>query len=139
MANRLMPNRQYASTRDRKIIDAKVTFGATGAPTLAANPFVKSVTRDAAGKFTFVFGNNITLDAYVALVGARVIFDTAAVTSGPVMPAAPFLAVYTNNIADNTKASLQVGLHDGDTPALTDPAEGEIGYFTFEFKDSGAL
>ena len=137
MANRNMPNRSFSNTRDRVTIDAKVTFGTSGAPTLAANGFVKSVTRDAQGKFTFAFGTSNALDPYYVLVGARVVFNTSGVGSG-VAAAAPVLQVIANNISDSTKASVQVMLTCLDTPAATDPASAEIGHFTFEFGNSSA-
>lgn len=130
----------YSKTVD---VFAKVSFGAAGAPTLdaAASRGVLSVTRDAAGKLTFVFGSKVNkanqLDQYVRLADARVVFDTKAVGAG-VAAASPSLQVIDCQVHDGKKASCQVMLCDLETPAATDPANGEVGLFRFTFVDTKA-
>lgn len=134
MANRYQY--QFSTTMEKKIVNlfAKVTFGATGAPTLDAvnSKGVVSVTRNSAGTYTFVFGTKAgMLDTYVKLVSLDVIYN-----SGASAPAAPSIYVKANNIATVNTSSLQVVVNAAGT--ATDPATGEIGYFNFIFGDSTA-
>jgi hypothetical protein len=129
----------YPKTVD---VFAKVAFGAAGAPTLdaAASRGVISVTRNAAGKFTFLFGSKVNkanqLDQYVRLAAASAVFDTAGAAGAPA--ASPSMQVIDNQIADGKKAYIQVMLTDLETPAATDPAQNEVGYFRFTFIDTKA-
>lgn len=81
MANRLMAGRSYSHERERKVVNARVSFGATGAPTLdGPNSIgVLSVTRQAAGVFTFVFGysggQGNVVEGYVKLLGIETLPD----------------------------------------------------------------
>ncbi len=145
-----MANRSFydgVKTLYPKIVEivARVTFGAAGAPTLdsANSRGVLSVTRNAAGKLTFVFGvvagGANRLDNYVKTADVRATFDTSGVSGGPLPPAAPTLAIYADNVSTTGTASIQVALMSvGTTPTLTDPASGEVGHFRFLFLDTTA-
>jgi hypothetical protein len=145
MANRYF--RRAVNTMQCEIVKiiATVSFGATGAPTLlSGNAYgfqsqgVVSVTRDNQGLFTFVFGTQAgMLDTYFKLLGVQVSFNTVGVGAATA-PAAPIYAISGDSIATVGTSSVQIALFDGDTPAVTDPADGEIGYFEFTFKNSTA-
>ncbi len=121
---------------------ARVAFGGSGAPTLDATQSrgVLSVTRNAAGKFTFVFGSKVNgrnvLDTHVKLLGVSAVFDTSGASGNP--PASPVPSIIDNKVASGTQAYVQIQLVDLETPAATDPASGEVGLFTFELLDTKA-
>jgi len=138
MANRF--GQQFSYTLQKQVwsIYAKVTFGSSGAPTLvqgnpAASPGVVSVTRNAAGQFTFVFGTQAgMLDVWPRFLGAQVFFN-----SGSSAPAACTMSAITNSTATAATCSMKVRLSDF-AGADVDPASGEIGYFKFIFSNSTA-
>lgn len=139
MANRYMT--QFQLTLEKKVstIFAHVTFGATGAPTLdAANSKgVVSVTRNSAGKYTFVFGTKAgMLDTYNKLLGVDMVLD--ATGNAGAAPAAPNLYLVGNSVAVAGTCSLQVQFTNSAGTA-TDPASGEGVYIAFTFKDSTAI
>lgn len=142
MANRYTT--QFVNTIQKGItrVQGTVSFGATGAPTIVRTGFqsqgIVSVTRDSQGVFTFVFGTQAgMLDVYYKLLGVNVTFDTSAVGANT-LPAAPIIAISANSVATAGTCSMQLTLFDGDTPAATDPANGEVGYFEFTLKNSTA-
>jgi hypothetical protein len=143
MANRYC--NQFQLTQEKRVtsIFAKVSFGATGAPTLSASNSkgVLSVTRNNPGTYTFVFGSGSgvsqQLDSYVKVMGVNVVFNTTAVNIGVTPPVAPILFIAADNTGNNAVASITVVLVD-DAFAAADPASGEIGYFEFIFGDSVA-
>lgn len=138
MANRF--GQQFSYTLQKQVwsIYAKVTFGSSGAPTLvqgnpAASPGVVSVTRNAAGQFTFVFGTKTgMLDVWPRFLCADVVYN-----SGSSAPAAPGFAIITDSSATAASCSMKVRLTNT-SGADTDPASGEIGYFKFIFSNSNA-
>lgn len=141
MANRF--NQMKMNTFQKEVfkIQSVVSFGAAGAPTLVSSGFVNqgivSVTRDNTGLYTFVFGTQAgMLDVYYKLLGASVVFDTSGAAGAA--PAAPLMAILNNLVATPASCSIQIQLYDADTPAATDPASGEIGYFEFTLKNSTA-
>ena len=137
MANRY--NQQFQLTQEKRVtaVFAKVTFGASGAPTLSASNSkgVLSVTRNSAGTYTFVFGSgsgvSIQKDSYVKLLAINNIMN-----SGASAPAAPDVYIKADNTASTSSASIQIVMNSAGT--ATDPAAGEIGYFEFIFGDSSA-
>lgn len=140
MANRYFNNQAFTMEPAIVKLFAKVSFGNSGAPTLSATESkgVVSVTRDNQGIFTFVFGTQAgMLDVYYKLKHVAVIFDTSGVGANTA-PAAPIVALSANAVATPASCSLQITLFDADTPAATDPASGEIGYFEFTLKNSNA-
>ena len=137
MSNRYM--NQFQLTQEKRVtaLFAKVTFGATGAPTISASNSkgILSVTRNSAGTYTFVFGSgsgvSLQKDSYVKLMGAGVVMN-----SGASAPAAPAMYIKADNSSSTSLASIQIVMNAGGT--ATDPATGEIGYFQFIFGDSTA-
>jgi hypothetical protein len=119
-------------------IYAKCTFAGSGAVTLvqgspAASPGVVSVTKNATGQYTFVFGTQAgMLDVWPRLLGASVMFD-----AGSSAPAAPIMGIITNSSATAGTCSIKVRLVDY-AGADASPASGEIGYFKFIFSNSTA-
>ena len=133
-----MANRQFTQFRyslEKAVVDlyAKVTFGASGAPTLTWGKGIKSVTGGAAAGATGVF--TFTLDdRYQKLLGA----DATVVLAAASFAAAPFFQVTADNSGAAAK-TVVVQLSDADTPAATDPASGEIILFHFTLSNSSAL
>lgn len=142
MANRYC--NQFQLTQEKRVtsIFAKVSFGASGAPTLSASNSkgVLSVTRDNPGTYTFVFGSGSgvsqQLDTYVKLMGVNVVFNTSAVNIGVTAPAAPAVFIAADNTSSTSSASIQVVFNAAGT--ATNPASGEIAYLEFIFGDSVA-
>lgn len=138
MANRHF--RQFPKTLIPEVckIYARVSFGASGAPTLDAknSKGVVSVTRNSAGKFTFVFGTNtkLPLDTYNRLLMIKHVFDETG-NSGTA-PASPALYIIGNSIATVGTASIQVEFNNAGT--ATDPASGEVVLLQFVFQNSTA-
>lgn len=134
MANRYF--NQFRYSLEKKVVDifSHMTFGGGGAVTLdAANSKgVVSVTHDAAGKYTFVFGTQAgMLDVYKSLLNVQGVFKNS------VAPVSPVISVTTDNSGVAGSASIQVLLSVGGV--ATDPASGEQLYLQFTFKDSTAI
>lgn len=138
MANRWGNQFTHSLIKDVWNIYGKVTFGDTGAPTLvqgapAASPGIVSVTRNAQGEFTFVFGTQTgMLDVWPRFLDASVVFLSA---SGEA--AAPIMSITTDSSATAGTCSIKIRLVDY-AGAETDPASGEAGYFKFTFSNSTA-
>ena len=130
MANRRYYQFTYSSEANPVHVFAQVTFGASGAPTLNfGGNYISSITRNSAGDYTIVFK-----DLYSRLLGVRAVFN-----SGSSLPAAPALNVKANNVATATGGSaksIEIVFSDLETPAATDPANGEIVYLDFVLKNS---
>jgi hypothetical protein len=129
MANRRGYQFTYSSVANPFHVFAKVTFGSTGAPTLTANPYISSITRNSAGDYTIVFR-----DLWSSLLGVNVIFN-----SGSSLPTAPAMSVKADNVATATGGSaksIEIVFSDLETPAGTDPASGEIALLDFVLKNS---
>ncbi len=144
MANRLLSNRIYTNRKDRKVIHAVVAIGGTGAPTLNAgkSPGVLSVTRNSAGKYTFVFGTSQNganvLDPYYEFSGLSCTFDTTGASNAN--PAAPVVSVINDASATPATCAVQIICQkftatSGDA---ADPASGEKMLIDFVFIDSSA-
>lgn len=122
MANRRLNQFMFSNIPMPTKIFCQITFGSSGAPTLAANGnFVTGVTRNSAGDYTLTLG-----DAYNALVGIRHTFN-----SGSSAPASPAMWVRTNAV---TTKSLRIVFNAAGTP--TDPASGEIVYLEISLRNS---
>lgn len=119
-------------------IYAKCTFAGTGAVTLvqgnpAASPGIVSVTRNAAGQFTFVFGTNSSmLDVW-----PRFLMATAYFNAGASATTVATTCMITNSSATAGTCSIKIRMVDY-AGADVDPATGEIGYFCFTFSNSTA-
>lgn len=146
MANRYYNNQACTLAPAVVKVFARVTFGATGAPTLVQGSSflskgVVSVTRDSQGKFTFVFGTQSgMLDVYNKLLGVNIFFDTiATVTTAGDSPTAPFYYLIANNVATAGTCSLQIAFcatAASGTPI--DPDNGDAIFVEFTFKNSTA-
>lgn len=137
MANRWL--NQFKKTFEKEVVCvfARVTFGASGAPTLdtANSKGVVSVTRNSAGKYTIVFGTQAgNLDLYNRLLMVRHFFDETG--NAGTAPAAPALYLTGNSISTLGTASIQVQFNAAGT--ATDPASTEVVLMEFEFKNSNA-
>lgn len=113
---------QFSGRMQRSTIDlfAKITIGASGAPTLVANASkgISSVVRDSAGQYT------ITLqDTYAALLK----YDVS-MFSGTSAQAAPMQTLESDSISSDGKLVIQCRAIDNST--ATDPASGEIMYLS---------
>lgn len=135
MANRRFNQFRYSLVSKVVDIFAHVTFGASGAPTLdAANSKgVVSVTRNSAGKYTFVFGTQAgMLDVYANLLMAKHFFD--ATGNSGTAPASPGMYLTGNSVATAATCSAQVVFNAAGT--ATDPASTEAVFIVFTFKNS---
>ena len=116
----------------------RVTFGATGAPTLdqtTQNSMgILSVVRNSAGNYTFTFGSNTQLssvDTYFKLLSASAIFNTVNTSAAP---ASPGFYITSNLISTTGKVTVQFNA----AGTATDPASGEILHVRFDFRNSSA-
>lgn len=138
MANRYGQQFSFSMIKQTWKIYAKVTFAASGVPTLvqgspAASPGVVSITQNATGQYTFVFGTQAgMLDVWPRFLHAHAYF-----TSGASAPAAPIMSTITDSSATAGTCSMKVRLTDL-AAADANPASGEIGYFQFTFSNSTA-
>lgn len=140
MANRYTT--QFCNTLQKGVnkIQVAVSFGAAGAPTIVTAGFqsqgLVSVTRDSQGVFTFVFGTQAgMLDVYYKLLGVSVVFNTV---GSAAVPAAPIYYISGDSVATAGTCSVQLTFLDADTPAVTDPASGEVALIEFTLKNSTA-
>lgn len=137
MASRLLSNRIYSAEKDRKILNAHVTIGATGAPTLVAADSIGviSITRNSAGDYTVVFGtpaNGVNvLDTYYQFLFLGAAFKASGA------PAAPDVGIKSIDVKDPAKCSLEFVCFNNSGTA-TDPGNGEEMFLHFEFGDSSA-
>lgn len=113
MANSRLFQFRYSYQRDMVDVFARISFGASGAPTLQAGKGVVSITRISAGKYTIVLKDNFRK---LAQVDSRIVNATA--------PAAPAMYVVTDNTAAATNPSITIQLNSAGT--ATDPASGEV-------------
>jgi hypothetical protein len=67
MANRDMVNQSFSFEKMRKVVTGRISFGATGAPTLdgPSSKGVLGVTRNSAGNYTVQFGVSVNAINYV--------------------------------------------------------------------------
>lgn len=134
MANRYL--KAFPQTFETKVVKifGKVTFGASGAPTLDAvnSKGIVSITRNSAGIYTLVFGTKASmLDVYYKILGLKHMFN-----SGSAAPAAPGLYIKANSVSTVGTCSLQIVFNAAGT--ATDPATGEIVYLEITLGDSNA-
>jgi len=123
MANRRMYQFSGSNIGSVARISMKITFGSSGAPTLAANNgYVSSVVRNSAGDYTITLA-----DKYNSLLGVRHVFN-----SGSSAPASPAMWVKTDSVA--SAGTLRVVFNAAGT--ATDPASGEIALMEIVLKNS---
>lgn len=127
MANRYF--NQFRLSLEKQVVDlfAKVTFGASGAPTLDAlnSKGIKSIARTGAGAYT------ITLqDSYVRFLGIR---HTAVSATAPTAPGA---YVVSETVSSSTLPTVRIVFNAAGT--ATDPASGEVALIQIVLKNSTA-
>lgn len=128
MANQYFNQFHYSPIPMLTSIFAKVSIGATGAPTLVTagglSKGVASISRNGAGDYT------VTLtDSYPYLVGVRAIFKASAA------PAAPDVSVKAEAVA----SSKTVRILCSAAGVATDPGNGETMYLEIILKNSSAF
>lgn len=96
---------------------AKVTFGASGAPTLSNAGGVKSITRNSAGDYSILLQDN-----YNRLMHLKHVYDETG--NAGTAPAAPGMFIKSNTVTSLSAPTLRVVLNSAGTP--TDPASGEV-------------
>ena len=129
MANRLFY--QFRLSLEKSIVDlfGKVTFGATGAPTLvaASSKGILSITRNSAGRYTIVLQ-----DTYYALLMANfIILNSTA-------PAAPNVRIVSEAVATLASKAIVIQFSIADGTA-TDPGSGEALLFSLSLKNTSAF
>lgn len=142
MANRYFS--QFYYTLDKAVcnINGRVSFGATGAPTLVTSSSqskgLVSVTRSTTGRYVFVFGTNgtpVQYDTYNLYQGLQVAWDASA-NSGTA-PATCLVYIYASAITTAGTASITVQCLDF-AAAPVDPGNGDVGNFIFVMRNSNA-
>lgn len=113
MASRLFQFR-YSYERDLVDIQAKISIGASGAPTLTLAKGIVSMTRNSAGNYTIKLK-----DQFNKLMDVKVSF-----ISGSSAPAAPLVNVVSEQV-NNATPSLIIQCRDI-AAAAADPASGEV-------------
>lgn len=142
MANRRYEQFQLSLEKKAVSLYAKVTFGASGAPTLVTSTTIggltrqmskgiASIARNSAGTYTITFGAPSTstqpaqTDNYYFLMDARSVFVNS--TS----PASPSMYVKADNSASG---NVQIVFNNAGT--ATDPASGEAVLLHFVLSNS---
>jgi len=131
MANRY--KYQFNETYETKVVTlfGKVSFGATGAPTLVSgqNRGINSITRNSAGNYTVQFGTAGNTDTYFrTLMVKQTFFDSSA-------PAAPLMFVTTDNASNFANPSVVVQFTNT-SGVSTDPGNGETVFLEISVKNS---
>lgn len=113
MSNRFMNQFHFSFVKGKTSLYGRVTFGATGAPTLDSvkSKGIKSIVRNSAGNYTIALQDNY----YAFLRAAHVFVGSSA-------PAAPSMYVTSESVSSTTP-SLIVQFNAAGT--ATDPASGE--------------
>jgi len=106
---------RYSYERDLCDIQAKISIGAAGAPTLSLAKGILSMTRNSAGNYTIVLQEQFYLLTDVE----------ASFISGSSAPAAPLVNVVSEQVNDSTSPSLIIQCRDI-SAAAADPASGEV-------------
>jgi len=130
-----MSNKRYRSqfrySMDGKAIDvfARVTFGASGAPTIdAANSVgISNVTRNSAGDYTIKF-----TDQFVKLRMIEHLFDTTGASGAA--PASPDMWLKAQSVNTSGGGTVRVVFNSAGT--ATDPASGEAVLLWVAMNDS---
>ena len=107
----------------------RVNFGSAAAALSTGageNVGITSLARDSAGQYTIV------LDGPVAKVlGISMVIQNAAG-----IPTVPFVGIKSFTASTNT---LVLVTSDADTPAATDPVDGDVGFFTLFVKNTAGV
>lgn len=126
MANRYMNQFVYTFEQKPCVMFAKVTIGATGAPTLvtASSKGIKSITRNSTGDYTLLLS-----DTYNSLLHFKHIIN-----SGSSAPTAPGMYIKSDAVSSATVPGVEFVMNAAGTP--TDPASGEILYLEIVLRNS---
>lgn len=113
MANSMLYQFRYSYERDLVDVYAKITIGATGAPTLTQAKGVSSITRVSAGLYDVVLKDNFYL---FMMAHQSQLFATA--------PTAPSMYVVSEQVSNVTTPKIRVQFNAAGTP--TDPDNGAV-------------
>lgn len=132
MANRLFVRNTMSLEKNPCVLYAKITVGATGAPTIDAlkSKGVLSIVRTGIGAYNINFGGAAGLDTYQRLLGATYISIAATSTAMRMQIVAAQASVAANpriqiQFVDSANASVEIG-------------NGEIIHFTIVLSNSTA-
>lgn len=134
MANRYFTQFIKSLQKDPVLLFARVTFGASGAPTLDASKSkgIKSITRTGAGAYTVTLGgggpNGANADVYPALLQLKHCFLNATA------PASPGMYI----VSETVKTNGQINIVFNAAGTATDPASGEEVKLSFFLTNSTA-
>lgn len=133
MANRYFTQWLWSMEKNPAALWAKVTFGASGAPTLDGinSKGIKTITRVSAGKYTVVFGSVTGVDTYNNIYFAKHKFLKAST-----QPAAPHMYVVSQAVRASGSMVIQFLAPNG--TSATDPDSGSEVWLEFRMKTSTA-
>lgn len=134
MANRMMRQFRYGFQAKPCDLFAKITIGASGAPTLVTaggvSAGIKSITRNGAGDYTLTFS-----DGYKTFLFMDAMFQSA---SG--IPAAPSVGLKGAPVPGTASGgTVRFVCSTAGGGAATDPGSGETMYLHLVLNDSDAL
>ena len=134
MANQYF--RQFPGYKEPGAVElfARITFGASGAPTLVASQSkgVSSVTRNSTGNYTLVLN-----DKYVSLLMLGYMWDESA--NGPgTFPLAPFVTIEAYSVGATGGGSITFRTGNLAAGAVADPASTEAVFLRITLKNSTA-
>jgi hypothetical protein len=128
MANRWL--NQFTKTLEKEVchLYLRVTFGASGAPTISAanSKGIASIARSAQGVFLVTFQ-----DSWYKLLGVNGVF-----VAGSAGPAAPTISVSATGVT-TIPGTITLLTQNGGVD--TDPASGEVLYAEFVLGNSSAI
>lgn len=120
-----MANRYYEQFRlslEKKVVDLylRVSFGASGAPTIVRGKGIASITRNSAGRYTIVFGtaanstSPLQTDQYNALLDVDIESLSSAFSAAP-----------ENRVVSESVSTGSLVIQFSAAGVATDPASGE--------------
>lgn len=117
----------YSFAGQRVTLFAKVSIGASGAPTLqsATGMGIASIVRNSAGNYSIAFTN--TFFSLLQIVSSSL--------SGSSAPAAPLLDIVADSVAVQAAPLVQIQYRNL-SGAATDPASGEVLYISIDLNRS---
>ncbi len=122
MANRAF-NRRQALEKEVKDLYAKVTIGASGAPTLVSPVGIASIVRNSAGNYTLTLQ-----DKYISLKFFRVSFKASSAQD-----------MNAQIIAEDVASAKTVNFVCLTGASATDPASGQTMLIKLELKNTSAV
>lgn len=133
MANRYFTQWLWALEKNPANLWARVTFGASGAPTLNGinSKGIATIARNSAGNYTITFGTTQNTDKYKDIYFVQPTFLRAGGN-----PAAPHMYVVSETVATTGKIIIQFLAANG--TSATDPDSGSEVWLEFNLKTSTA-